>query len=123
MATDVFNVAGDIYRDNFGTDKQYQREFCKRVAAERFRGKIGGKFVDLKSIKEEIGKGAISIAEEIIDLSQHGDLPSNGIDYAESVAEKARSIANSVEENAYATEGQIQALENMLEGLQKWFHD
>lgn len=144
MATDVFSLAGVVYRDNFGSDKQYQKEFCRRVA-ERFAEKIGRKVINVQVVKKAIddanrgprddakiittsqsdrARKALSIAEEIIDLSESADLPDNGMEFAESVAEKARSISENIEENNFVvSDGQYTALENMLDGLQRWFHD
>jgi len=46
-----------------------------------------------------------------------------GRDFADSVWDKTESIMESVERSHSATDGQLTALENMLEGLQRWFHD
>ena len=59
---------------------------------------------------EEIRERAESICE-------------NGQDFAASVLERAESIGRSVERGGGATEAQLAALENMLDGLDRWFHD
>lgn len=66
---------------------------------------------------------ALNMVEEICDLADDIELPDAAIDYAESVAEKARSIGESVEERGSCTEGQLEALDNMLVGLKRWFRD
>ena len=64
---------------------------------------------------------AIEIANEINRLT--GEICPAGQDFADSVSEKAIDITQAVTNAGQATDGQIDALENMLEGLQKWFHD
>lgn len=64
---------------------------------------------------------ATALAEEIIELADSEDLPSAAIDFAESVAYKARDILAAVESENRATPGQIEALKNMLDGLERWF--
>lgn len=65
---------------------------------------------------------ATALAEQIIELADSPDLPSAGIEYAESVAGKARNILESVESENRATSGQVGALQNMLAGLVRWFN-
>jgi hypothetical protein len=64
---------------------------------------------------------AIAIAEEIIELSESEELPERAIEFAESVAGRARDILATIEERGEATTNQLTALENMRTGLQKWF--
>jgi hypothetical protein len=64
---------------------------------------------------------AMELADEIEELAEN--ICSNGQDFAESVLEKTHEIIASVENGGRATDKQILALENMLEGLQKWFRD
>ena len=64
---------------------------------------------------------AMSLASEIEDLVL--SICDAGQEFADSVGEKTASIMESVERSGGATDGQLQALENMLEGLQRWFHD
>lgn len=66
-------------------------------------------------------KQASTLAEEICDLAE--EVPAAGTDFAESVSETARDIAANVETHNRATDSQLNALENMLHGLQRWFHD
>jgi hypothetical protein len=40
-----------------------------------------------------------------------------------SVSEKAADIARNIEAHNRVTDKQLDALENMLAGLQRWFHD
>lgn len=65
-------------------------------------------------------KEAIEIANYIIDLSP--DVPSAGTDFAESVREKAEDIRATILERECVTDGQIDALENMKDGLDRWLH-
>lgn len=64
---------------------------------------------------------ALRIAEEIEDLAESPDLPSAGVDFAESVSEKAASIAETIEDTGEVTDAQWNALNNMLAGLRRWF--
>lgn len=66
-------------------------------------------------------KEALSIAEEIESLA--ADLPEAGADFGISVTEKAADIAANIEKHNRVTDGQLAALENMLDGLQRWFSD
>jgi hypothetical protein len=64
---------------------------------------------------------AMTLVDEILELvDQTCDA---GRDFAESVSDKARSIGESVERSKSATDGQIKALQNMLDGLERWQHD
>lgn len=64
-----------------------------------------------------------SAASEVIADAEDRDNYS-ALEFAESILEKAHSIANTVEEmeedNIEPTEHQIRALENMLDGLERW---
>jgi len=64
---------------------------------------------------------ALGLAEQIQDLA--GDLPEEGEDFGISVAEKAADIAANIEAHKRVTDNQFAALENMLGGLQRWFHN
>lgn len=64
---------------------------------------------------------ALEMVDEIRNLAD--SICENGQEFADSVLEKAESIAETVERSDYATDGQLQALENMLEGLRAWFHE
>lgn len=138
---DLFAFTADCYRDEFGDDNSHKREFCRRIA-ERYAELIGCNVVDVAKLKSDVesthrGTGSLpkiatantlatkatALAEQIIELADSPDLPSAGIDYAESVADKARDILESVESENRATSGQIEALQNMLDGLERWFHD
>ena len=46
-----------------------------------------------------------------------------GEEFAASVLEKSKSIGTSVEQAGWATDRQLEALENMLEGLRRWHHN
>lgn len=48
------------------------------------------------------------------------DVPERGADFAESVCDKTSDIGDTIEETGVVTEGQMKALENMREGLQRW---
>lgn len=136
----LFAFTGDCYREEFGDDRSHKREFCRRIA-EHYARLIGCKVVDAAKLKSEIestyrgpekfdtriqtakpsATEAINLAEQIIELADSPDLPSAAIDFAESVADKARDILENVEYENRATSGQIEALQNMLNGLERWF--
>lgn len=62
---------------------------------------------------------ALSIVAEICDLAD--ELPEAGLEFGESVAEKARDIGANIESHNRVTEKQMAALENMKDGLERWF--
>ena len=66
-------------------------------------------------------KEALALVEEIESLVE--ELPDAGEEFGESVLEKASDIAATIEANDRVTDGQMTALENMLDGVQRWFHD
>lgn len=48
------------------------------------------------------------------------EMPDRGWDFAESVREKTRDIAENIEKFQRVTDGQLAALENMSNGLDRW---
>ena len=66
-------------------------------------------------------KEALSLADQIEDLA--GEVSEEGEDFAISVAEKAADIAANIATHDRVTDAQFTALENMLDGLQRWFSD
>lgn len=62
---------------------------------------------------------AIAIAAEIQALAE--ELPDEGEEFGDSVINKAASIAANVEKHQRVTAGQMEALKNMLDGVQRWF--
>jgi hypothetical protein len=79
---------------------------------------------NLNDEPEELSKDvedALALAEQIEDLAN--ELPEEGWDFGESVVEKANYIARNIEAHNRVTDKQIGALENMLDGLKRWFHD
>lgn len=67
---------------------------------------------------QDIIDEALSLAEEINNTAD--DVPERGQEFAESVRGRANDIAETVEEKGFATEKQIDALRNMLSGLERW---
>jgi len=64
---------------------------------------------------------ATDLIKEIEGLVE--ELPERAEDFGMSVQETANDIAVHIEETSHVTKKQITALENMLDGLQRWFHD
>ena len=62
---------------------------------------------------------AISVAEDIVWRAAEIEHP-DGMEFAESVTEKARCIAGSVESQNKVSANQMRALRNMLEGVLQW---
>lgn len=62
---------------------------------------------------------ALEIAEEIQDLAE--ELPERAEEFAASITEQAGEIAADIEEHGRVTERQAGALQNMLDGVQRWF--
>ncbi|MEN6507135.1 MAG: hypothetical protein ABFD92_21575 [Planctomycetaceae bacterium] len=77
--------------------------------------------IDLGDPQDEDVQAALELAEEIEELAS--EVPEEGEDFAASVTEKARDIAANIERHNRVTDKQYAALENMLEGLQRWFND
>jgi len=77
---------------------------------------------DLDDISDEDDiEVALELISEIEQLVE--DLPERAEDFGMSVQETANDIAVHIEETSHVTKKQITALENMLDGLQRWFHD
>ena len=57
-------------------------------------------------------------------LSDIDELPDNdsAAQFGESISEKVLGIQSTIERTGGVTEGQITALENMYNGVQKWMH-
>jgi len=51
------------------------------------------------------------------------EIPDEGIEFIESVRERAESISTWINENRRASQKQVDALENMLEGVERWVRD
>jgi len=61
---------------------------------------------------------AVKLCEEITKLCD--EVPEEGEDFADSVAEKALGIQDWIETNKHCTPKQAEALQNMKSGLLKW---
>lgn len=64
---------------------------------------------------------AIDQASRIIDMCD--ELPEAGWEFGESVSEKCHSIILSIENFGSVTGGQQKALDNMEEGVSRWFRE
>lgn len=64
-------------------------------------------------------RAALSIADEISDLVD--EIPEAGWEFAQSVGERAAAIAENIERHNRVTDAQAAALENMRDGLERWF--
>lgn len=65
---------------------------------------------------------ALALCDEIRELLD--DLPERADDFATSVEEKVDSIAEWIADNEHVTPAQLQALENMKAGCERWLeHD
>lgn len=72
---------------------------------------------------EKAAAKALEIAEELIEtLDSIEELNDGGpaLVFTESVREKAEDMQQWITDNAHATEKQVTALENMLEGARRW---
>jgi methyl-accepting chemotaxis protein len=78
--------------------------------AEKLKPSVSQSYEDAMALIDEIRE----LADQTCDA---------GRDFADSVSDKARSIGESVERSGSATDGQIKALQNMLDGLERWQHD
>ena len=66
-------------------------------------------------------KYAFELIAEIGSFAE--DMPERGEEFATSVLDKTRHIEANIERFGRVTDGQISALENMRDGLSRWFHD
>lgn len=66
---------------------------------------------------------ALAVAEEIADLVD--ELPDciEAAEFGQSVAKKAAAIAANIERHGRVTDNQMVALENIRDGLERWFAD
>lgn len=67
---------------------------------------------------DKTADAALELVEEIESMAEN--MPSAASDFTESVLEKAKSIAETVESRGFATGAQLTALENMLDGMGRW---
>lgn len=63
-------------------------------------------------------EAALELVDQIEDAAM--DVPERGEDFAASVVDTATSIGNTIEENEHVTDKQMDALENILSGLERW---
>jgi hypothetical protein len=63
---------------------------------------------------------ALELAAEIQDLVE--ELPERAEDFGISVAEQAADIARDIEKKGRVTRKQLEALRNMLAGVQNWLN-
>lgn len=63
---------------------------------------------------------ALETCDEI--LSDCDDIPENGKDFAESVREKVENIKEWIVNNGAVTDNQLNALENMKYGVERWLN-
>lgn len=70
----------------------------------------------------ESDKGCLKEAERLLESIREGVecLPDEGEEFGQSVLEKAESIMEWAEKENFITPKQLEALENMDNGIQKW---
>jgi len=81
---------------------------------------MGGPTFDFDDIDEDV-ETAEDLIEQITSLAE--ELPEDAEDFAMSVLDAASDISKYIDENSRVTKKQITALENMLDGLQRWIRD
>lgn len=64
---------------------------------------------------------ALETANEIIDMVE--EIPEHGEEFAQGVQERTTSIRAWIQEHEHATDKQVNALENMHRGAEKWLQD
>jgi len=75
---------------------------------------------DFDDVDEDV-KTAEDLIEQITSLAE--ELPEDAEDFGMSVLDTASDISKYIDENGRVTKKQITALENMLDGLQRWIRD
>ena len=66
-------------------------------------------------------KEALAIIDEMEELA--GEVPEAAEDFATNVLEKAQSIGRTIERSRSVTSNQLDALNNMRDGLTRWIRD
>lgn len=99
--------------------RQAIKQYIQRERESAREQKISAKSIPVAN-SDDVTR-ALWIVDEIEELA--GQVPERGEEYAESVLGKAASIGEAIEERGHVTEGQITALENMRDGLQRWVRD
>ena len=61
---------------------------------------------------------ALNLVEKIEEEAEC--VPERGEDFAASVLDKAKAIGATIDEREHVTEAQMDALKNMLSGLERW---
>jgi hypothetical protein len=74
-----------------------------------------------KSADAHDAEQALAMVDDICEACEQ--IPSRGQDFAESVIEKATAIGNNIEQHNRITAGQWSALQNMLDGCERWISD
>jgi len=123
----MLDVARDDYRK---LDQHGKRVFCE-MAYAKFAGMLGlaskpaeaNEREGADRRKQDAGdiERAYELCDEILSLAE--DVPSEGIDFAESVCESCREVRGTIEKTGRVSERQMEALENWLSGLQAWARD
>ncbi len=70
------------------------------------------------AVNSERVQEALDLVDSIV--SGCDDIPEEGADFASSVAERASSIGETIEQRQHVTDKQFSALENMLSGVERW---
>lgn len=70
--------------------------------------------------KNKFVEDAIQLLNNLIEICETEDFPPSGQDFAESVADGARSMLETIEERNVVTESQEQAIHNWTNGIQRW---
>jgi len=81
---------------------------------------MDGLTFDFDDVDEDV-KTAEDLIEQITSLAE--ELPEDAEDFGMSVLDTASDISKYIDENGRVTKKQITALENMLDGLQRWIRD
>ena len=106
------DVICDLIRSGKIVIKPEQSTIKKPVRRKKLR---------LEAPREVDYRDAIEQAERIIGMA--AGLPDAGSDFGESVAEKCRSIIDWINDRGEVTRSQEESLDNMENGISRWFHD
>ncbi len=66
-------------------------------------------------------RAALATARDVLGLCE--DVPEAGQEYAESVYEKVSSIMETISSKERVTDRQLEAMQNMRAGLEKWIEE
>lgn len=124
----IFKTMIDVTRNDFKSLSEHGRKCFIQIAFEYFTKKAAAIPQEIPEKKHELpkpetknnddAKEAIESLEEIIEMCE--DIPENGEEFAESVADNCRSMIEAIQNFNRVTKFQWNAIENWRSGVERW---